>query len=76
MSEKEGKETVTDIAFKLFDMDRDGFITREEFTQVHIKPGMTFVNKNNSSVKMCPKTVLYLHKINETSLAPRRIGFI
>ena len=34
MSQKDPKEAMTDIAFKLFDVDRDGFITKDEFTQV------------------------------------------
>ena len=32
--EKLERSNTTNIAFKLFDMDKDGFITREEFAQV------------------------------------------
>ena len=34
VTNKDEKQTTADIAFKLFDVDRDGFITRDEFTQV------------------------------------------
>ena len=34
VSEKDVKETTANIAFGLFDLDRDGFITKDEFKQV------------------------------------------
>ena len=43
---KADKSAKTETAFKLFDKNKDGFITREEFTKVEECTGHTLVGIN------------------------------